>query len=92
MFCFNGSLCRTRCEFGIAIKGLNKFKNSIEKCKNLGIRYFAVRKEWVNHFKGLEEGAGTIFYSNGNRLEAEFMKVTNNSLFSNYKLAKVSAK
>ena len=36
MCCFNVSLCRTRCEFGIAIMFRSyKFKNSIKTCKKI---------------------------------------------------------
>ena len=47
--CFDASLCRTRCEFGIAIMlRSSKVKNAIEKCKKSGKSCFAVGKEWVN--------------------------------------------
>ena len=49
MFWLDGSLWKTRCEFGIAtMVRSQKVNNSLEKCKNPGKSCFAVRKEWVN--------------------------------------------
>ena len=46
--CFNVSLCRTRCEFGMAMcSGLRNLKIALKNVKNPGKRCFAVRKEWV---------------------------------------------
>ena len=46
--CFNVYLCKTRCEFGIAIMFRSlKFKNIIENVKKPGKRCFLVRKVWV---------------------------------------------
>ena len=50
--CFNVSLRKTRCEFGIAImqscSGLKNLKIKKKNVKNQGKYYSAVRMEWVN--------------------------------------------
>ena len=47
--CFNASLCRTRCEFGIAkMFSLKNLKIAQKNVKNPRKSCFAVRKEWVN--------------------------------------------